>query len=1121
MGLKDFFKTLAKKGLKPTYADLSEIEENATVDVDLLGTPLFRNFLLRHITEGYDDSSALATGTALGNYVFSLFGGPDRVVRIHLDGAPSEEKQCTHEARLTKRTEHMEDLAGELVKMREKSEQGKWTCQTTISKITKLLHQVFVLETTDKARLVEGMQSRAGITVCECRSESDTCIARVSTAGPHVVVSGDSDLLAYRTIDRVLRSIPRTSDFGWYKKEDILRTLELPTDLHLVLLAIVLKNDYGSNIKGLGIVRNCNIIRQIPQPTDGNLDSMLQAYVAAAQAQVKKPVSKSQFNNAKRIFFDHTETIREQSGTSNEFFTRHSREFQHLKDLRFQMAREARAARPGPVPFYVAKRSKRNQFRPIFRTKESILSGSKEVDISKVQRHEAPARAPRKGPARKKQKRKQRAIKKKQKIYQKKAKKDGEEKEHYNLQASTRRDHSLRKKYICKTLKIGSVHGNLARTGSLDEDEAKIVANTIQSAAVLLNKIQVHAYELIAWEIASIIGPSSTPQLTASQRSDLEDIVDSDAFYFSLATLLCQGGLGVNSQYQRQLSAPPRTMGTRRTAAGVARGPVEVPHAQRAFESYQNASGFVPFFTREVKQGLGGVKVQSSTGSATFSSTAARLALSSVKAAVRMHYLGSKFGEEERPDDVNPIEYFFEKNRQDPQFSDFPRSKFAPGHIYLLEADLVSILYSTPATQPIITRIMGGLSKTAAQKSVVATKGLLIKLLFYDTDSAKRLDGYHKKVSLQKDTAKNTKYKLRGTISTNGHILNLIAYDTTAPKKKRILFADDEIDFEEDDGEADDDHTDDSEEEEIEVASTTVMECQVDSSAGPSTGDKRPHPSVSADAINWKRGSKILTNIETAFVKPEDCPDASETIIVGIDPGEIKTASATRIGPVNDTTRVSIDINRSFLYRPYTKFRHLLQERKVATGIDILESRMPSMTLQGIGGYLQYLREEGRREQLFAFYLSPWYMRKAWDMRKAQQASYDYAIKAIMRLGGVSDCTKRDETRPNVVFAVCLGSFNSQTGLPNKHGALIRKLVIRARSLGYGVYGVHEYFTSAKCPRRSCNSFLQSITKSRSRYCKSCKAYFDRDHVGSENIGIICQAQILHQRHPDKYKPMD
>ncbi|CAO3570188.1 unnamed protein product [Mortierella alpina] len=242
MGIKDFFKTLAKKGFKPTNADLSKIEHDATVEIDLLGTPVFRNYLVRHITEKYDESSALATGIALGHYISSMFGGPNRTVRIHLDGAANEEKSFAHEERSAKRTTNITTLSGELVKMRERSEQGKWTCQTTLNKITKLLHQVFVLETTDKAELIHGL-AHAGVVVCECRSESDTCIARLSTAGPRVVVTGDSDLLAYRTIDRVLRSIPKTTDFGWYTKDDVLGALELPTALHLVLLAIVAKND--------------------------------------------------------------------------------------------------------------------------------------------------------------------------------------------------------------------------------------------------------------------------------------------------------------------------------------------------------------------------------------------------------------------------------------------------------------------------------------------------------------------------------------------------------------------------------------------------------------------------------------------------------------------------------------------------------------------------------------------------------------------------------------------------------------------------------------------------------------------------------------------------------------
>ncbi|KAF9943923.1 hypothetical protein BGZ72_003065 [Mortierella alpina] len=99
MGIKDFFKTLGKKGFKPTNADLCEIEHDSTVEIDLLGTPVFHNFLIRHITEKYDECSALAGGIALGHYISSMFGVPDRTVRIHLDGAPSEGKSFAHEER--------------------------------------------------------------------------------------------------------------------------------------------------------------------------------------------------------------------------------------------------------------------------------------------------------------------------------------------------------------------------------------------------------------------------------------------------------------------------------------------------------------------------------------------------------------------------------------------------------------------------------------------------------------------------------------------------------------------------------------------------------------------------------------------------------------------------------------------------------------------------------------------------------------------------------------------------------------------------------------------------------------------------------------------------------------
>lgn len=66
--------------------------------------------------------------------------------------------------------------------------------------------------------------------------------------------------------------------------------------------------------------------------------------------------------------------------------------------------------------------------------------------------------------------------------------------------------------------------------------------------------------------------------------------------------------------------------------------------------------------------------------------------------------------------------------------------------------------------------------------------------------------------------------------------------------------------------------------------------------------------------------------------------------------------------------------------------------------------------------------------------------------------------------------------------------------------------------------GTHEYYTSARCPRPNCLNFLETVP-SRSKYCRSCKVYLDRDVVGSENIARICEAQLINQRRPAKFMP--
>ncbi|ORZ04697.1 hypothetical protein BCR41DRAFT_425812 [Lobosporangium transversale] len=128
-----------------------------------------------------------------------------------------------------------------------------------------------------------------------------------------------------------------------------------------------------------------------------------------------------------------------------------------------------------------------------------------------------------------------------------------------------------------------------------------------------------------------------------------------------------------------------------------------------------------------------------------------------------------------------------------------------------------------------------------------------------------------------------------------------------------------------------------------------------------------------------------------------------------------------------------------------------------------------------------------------------------WDNRKAQNGWVDYVIKAILKLAGGSNGRRRD-ANTNAVICIGLGSFKTNRG--------------QANSLDYPIAGCHEYYTSAKCPQPHCDSILENVPF-RSKYCRNCKAYFDRDTVGAENIARVCESQIREQKRPAKYMPPD
>ncbi|KAF9995327.1 hypothetical protein BGZ65_009018, partial [Modicella reniformis] len=155
---------------------------------------------------------------------------------------------------------------------------------------------------------------------------------------------------------------------------------------------------------------------------------------------------------------------------------------------------------------------------------------------------------------------------------------------------------------------------------------------------------------------SSSSSPQAMQMLTPEALQDLDDLLNDNKFYYSLATLLCTGKFGRQSEYMRNLNAPERSMGTRSTSVDTPRPPSVVLHAKRAFDRYVLLTQFVPF--SEQKPNM-------------FRATVLRLAILAVKYAIRAHYLGIKFSEDD-DDNVlphrNAIDYFFERNHKTGMF---------------------------------------------------------------------------------------------------------------------------------------------------------------------------------------------------------------------------------------------------------------------------------------------------------------------------------------------------------------------------------------------------------------------------------------------------------------------
>ncbi|KAF9929516.1 hypothetical protein FBU30_001486 [Linnemannia zychae] len=102
----------------------------------------------------------------------------------------------------------------------------------------------------------------------------------------------------------------------------------------------------------------------------------------------------------------------------------------------------------------------------------------------------------------------------------------------------------------------------------------------------------------------------------------------------------------------------------------------------------------------------------------------------------------------------------------------------------------------------------------------------------------------------------------------------------------------------------------------------------------------------------------------------------------------------------------------------------------------------------------------------------------------------------------------RDDTN-HVLIGVGLGKFQSTGRLLSLYSSFLQYFVPLARSLGYIVAGINEYYTSKKCP--DCHEFVAQVPL-RQFYCPKCQRY--RDIMAAENMSVIAQSHLVNQERP-------
>ncbi|KAF9565018.1 hypothetical protein EC968_004278 [Mortierella alpina] len=223
------------------------------------------------------------------------------------------------------------------------------------------------------------------------------------------------------------------------------------------------------------------------------------------------------------------------------------------------------------------------------------------------------------------------------------------------------------------------------------------------------------------------------------------------------------------------------------------------------------------------------------------------------------------------------------------------------------------------------------------------------------------------------------------------------------------------------------------------------------------------------------------------------------------------------------TQHFDLAVKRKAVARPTDDFASWLEDRKqntagaiTGTTIQDLESTLPPLVGEGASFCDHVAARRAAEGDLDDFYNSTNFWKHKWDSEVCQKEEYYKVAEGLLRMIGGSVGRAR-LPHQHVVIAVGLAKFTASSGPPSLDSTFGAFFINLARSLGYLVIGVNEYYTLKRCPH--CSGFVCATSNWRALYCRTCKCFWHRDVMASENMNICIRSQITDQQRPFYLQP--